>query len=236
MVHRVREHRIVLVDGHALLFLAERGRAVRQRDDVVALLVCRAHRRLHTAVRQEAAECDRRNSAAAQDEVEVRAREGVQPTLALDHDVAAVRCQVLDDLGAPRALAERFAVDDAFEDTVWLGCELVVVVGKGDRRMDDHRPERPRPLDGFLRVLEHLGGVHHRLHGVVEGATRRCEVVLILDEDDRCCRGIHRCRASFRLGKLWPVGNGGRRPQRSAPSKARLSACRRCSNTFGWVR
>src|SRR5580658_5085752 len=54
----MREHWVVLFDRQPLLFIADRGRAVGQRDDVITLLVAGAHRRLDAAVGQEPAEGD----------------------------------------------------------------------------------------------------------------------------------------------------------------------------------
>jgi hypothetical protein len=53
-------------------------------DHLVAVLVAAAHGRLHAAVGQEAAEDDRRDSLAAQDEIQIRARECVEPAEELD--------------------------------------------------------------------------------------------------------------------------------------------------------
>src|SRR5512139_3293467 len=124
----VGEHRVVLADR--VVVLLDRGRrdAVGQREDVEALLVRRAHRRLHAAVGEETAERDVADALAAQDEVEVGAREGVQAALALDDDVPLLGREVLDDRGAPGALDERVALDDAGEDAVRRGADLAVAL------------------------------------------------------------------------------------------------------------
>src|SRR5271166_3576127 len=106
--HRLREHRIVFLDGRALFFFAQRRGAILERDDVVAFLVAGAHRRLDAAVGEESAERDRRYTAAAQDEIEVRGGEPAQAAFAFDDNVARRRLQDVDDFRAPRSLAERF--------------------------------------------------------------------------------------------------------------------------------
>lgn len=127
MVHRVREHRIRLLGGHALLLLAQRRCAILQRDDVVALLVSGSHRRLDTAVRQKAAECDGVDAAAAKNEIEVGAGKPTKAALSFDNDVARLGLERIDDLGTPAALAKRLAVDDALEDAVRLLAETPIV-------------------------------------------------------------------------------------------------------------
>src|SRR5215211_1307374 len=86
--HHLGEHRIVELERVLVLLGGGRRDAVRERDHLVALLVAAAHRRLHAAVREEAAERDRRDAARAQDEVEVGRREGVEAALAFHDHVA----------------------------------------------------------------------------------------------------------------------------------------------------
>src|SRR6478752_6517183 len=118
------EHREVV--GERVVVLLGRGgcRAVGEGQHLVTALVARSHGRLDAAVGEKAAEDDRRDSLVAQDEIEIGAGEGVEAALALDHDVALLRRQLVHDGGAPAALHEALAVDDALEDPVVLGVEL----------------------------------------------------------------------------------------------------------------
>ena len=128
-----------------MLGLRGRRHAIGERHDVEALLVRAPHRRLDAAVGQEPTERDRLDALAPQDEVEVRAGERVETTLALDDDVVGLRRQVVDDVRSPRALDERLVVDDAGEDAVRVIGDLVVAVGEADRRVDHGGTRRPAP-------------------------------------------------------------------------------------------
>src|SRR5918999_5623595 len=182
--HHLGEHRVVELDRVLVLLGRRRRDAVRQRDDVVALLVARAHGRLDAAVRQEAAERDRRDAAAAQEEVEVGRGERVKAALALDHHVALLRRERVDDLGAPIALYERSGVYDTLEDAVGVEGKLAVARYVGDRRVDDRRPGGSRGLHQPARVLQHPGALHDVADRVVQGAALGGEVVLVLDQND----------------------------------------------------
>src|SRR5947207_12963045 len=59
VIHRAREHRVVLVGCEPLLFLAQRRGAVFQGNNVVAFFVPRAHGRLHAAIGEKSAKRDR---------------------------------------------------------------------------------------------------------------------------------------------------------------------------------
>ena len=61
--------------------------AVGESDDVESLLVGRAHRGLHAAVREEAPDGDGLDAVGLELVLEVRARERVQALLALHHDL-----------------------------------------------------------------------------------------------------------------------------------------------------
>jgi hypothetical protein len=150
-----------------VLLRGRRGDAVRERDHVVALLVAAPHRRLDAAVREEAAERDRRDSAGAEDEVEVGRRERVEAALPLGDDVALLRRERVDDLGAPLALDERARVDDALEDPVGLVGELAVARREGDRSVDYCGAGGPRRVDHAARVLEHPGLLHDATDSVM---------------------------------------------------------------------
>src|ERR1700733_9990840 len=106
MRHRLREHKIVLLDRSLLLFLADGRRAVLERDDVVALLVSGSHRRFDAAIGQESAERDGRNATAAQDEIKMGGSEAVEAPLAFDDNIARLRLQHVDDRRAPSSLTE----------------------------------------------------------------------------------------------------------------------------------
>src|SRR3984957_18233845 len=170
MRHRLREHRVVLLDRGLLLFLADGRRAVLERDDVIALLVPGPHGRLDAAIGEEAAKRDGRYAATAQNEIEIGGCEAIEAPLAFDDDIARLRLQHIDDRRAPSSLTERLAVDHALEDAVGSRAQLMVVVGKGDRRVDDRRAELARPFDRFDGVREHIGLVHHRLYRAMQRA------------------------------------------------------------------
>ena len=76
------------------------------------MLVTRSHRRLDAAVGEKASEDDRLDALAAENEVEVGTGEGVQAALALDHDVALLRRQLVDEGCSPAALDEALPIDD----------------------------------------------------------------------------------------------------------------------------
>ena len=67
----------------------------------------------------------------------------------------------------------------------------MIVVGERDGRVYDRGAQLPRPLHGLDRVGEHVGGVHHGLHGPVQRAALGSEIVLIFDENDRRRFRIH---------------------------------------------
>jgi hypothetical protein len=73
----------------------------------------------------------------------------------------------------------------------------VIILGEGDRGIDDRGAERPRLLHGFDRIGEHIGLVHDGLHRLVQCAAFGCEIVLILDENDRRRLGIHELLSRF---------------------------------------
>src|SRR5450756_166602 len=158
--------------------------AVAQGDDLVAVFVAAAHRRLDTTVGEETAEHDRLDSLAAQDEVKVGAGESVQPPLSLDEDVALFRSHLVGDRPAPAAFDESRTVDDTLEDPVGVCADLVVARGEGDRGMHDRCPGSPRRLDHPLGVREHVGLVHDGFYSAVERTAFGDEVVLVLDEYD----------------------------------------------------
>src|SRR5665647_2864809 len=189
--HRLGEHRVVVRDRVRVLLRANAGDAVGERDDLVPTLVRRPHRRLDAAVREEARQRHGLDALAAQDEVEVRARERVEAALALEDDVAVGRCQVADDLRAPAALDEGVRVDDPLEDPVRVARDLVVAGRELDRRVDDRRASGSGRRDERLGVREHVRGVHDGLHRAVEHAPFGGEVVLVLDEHDGGLCGIH---------------------------------------------
>jgi hypothetical protein len=167
-----------------VLFGGRRGEAVVECDDLVAVLIAGAHRRLDAAVGEETAQDDGRDALATQDEVEVRAGNGVQAALALDHDVTVDRRELVDDRRSPRPLDERLPVDDALQDAVGVRRDLVVALGEGDRCMHHGDTGRASSVRDLARVREHSGVVHDLRHAAVEGATLRGEVVLILDQHD----------------------------------------------------
>ena len=74
------------------------------------------------------------------------------PRLPSIDDVAVLRREVVDDGGAPGALDEGVAVDDALEDAVGVGADLVVALGERDRRVHDRDAGLPGRLDHLLRV------------------------------------------------------------------------------------
>src|ERR1700733_13741601 len=106
MRHRLREHRIVLLDRGLLLFLADGRRAVLERDDVIALFVSGAHCRFDAAIGQESAERNGRYATPPQNEIEVGGGEAVEAPLAFDDDIARLRLQHVDDRRAPSSLTE----------------------------------------------------------------------------------------------------------------------------------
>ena len=68
---RTRKHREVLRASEFLLFLGHRRGAVGQGDDVVALLIGSAHRRLDAAIGQEATQDNVGDAALTQDPIQV---------------------------------------------------------------------------------------------------------------------------------------------------------------------
>src|ERR1700731_4443851 len=78
----VSEQGQVLLEGVLLLLLAEGGGAVGEGDDVEAALVAGADGGFDAAVGEEAGDGDGLDAAAAQDEGEVGAGEGIQTALA----------------------------------------------------------------------------------------------------------------------------------------------------------
>ena len=159
-----------------------RGGAVGQRDDAVAVLVARSHRRLDAAVGEESGEDDRLDSLAAQNEIDVGAREGVEAALALDEDVALRRGEIVDDRGTPRALHEGVAVDDALEDSVRVPCQFAVARREGDGCVHDRHACGTGLVDECDGVGQHPRRVHDLGDGVVQNASVAGELVLVLDE------------------------------------------------------
>src|ERR1019366_5500001 len=134
----------------------------------VAILVASAHGRLDAAVGEEAAQDDRRDSLAAQDEVEIRAGEGVESALAFDDDIAFLGIEFLRYRRAPGALDGGVAVDDALEDAVGVRADLVVSLREHDWRMHDGHPSGPSGLGDTLSVREHARLLHDALDGSVQ--------------------------------------------------------------------
>ena len=106
----------------------------------------------------------------------------------LDDNVAGLRGRHVNDRRTPTVFHEGVAVDDALEDPVRVGGDLVVASGEvmgacmivapaASRR---HEPDR---------VVQHAGRVHHISDRSVEGASVG-EVVLVLDQDDSRGLGI----------------------------------------------
>jgi hypothetical protein len=191
VIHRPREHRVVLFARELLLRLAERRCAVLQRNDLVALLVSGSHGRLDAAVREESAECDRVDTAAAENKVEIRAGEAAQAALAFDNDIAGLRLEDVDDLRAPAALAERLAIDHALQNAIRLVAELAVAFDERDWRVHDRASGRARLFHRLDGVLQHVVLFHDALHGIVQRAALRREVVLVFNQDYRRSLGIH---------------------------------------------
>ena len=74
----------------------------------------------------------------------------------------------------------------------------MIVVGESDRLIDDRGAERPRLFHGLDRVRQHVGLIHDGLHGLMQRAAVRGEIVLIFNENDRRLFRIH--RASLPIG------------------------------------
>ena len=89
-----------------------------------------------------------------------------------------------------------FEVDHALEDAVRARAKLVIIFGEGDRGVDDRGAELARLLHGLDRIRQHVGRVHHRLHGLMERAALGGEIVLIFDEHERSRFRIHRLTPS----------------------------------------
>ena len=81
--HRRREHAERAFRGAPVALGGRRRAAIRERDRVETFFVSRAHRRLHAAVREEAAKHDRLDLLLHERGLEVRAREAVEEKRAL---------------------------------------------------------------------------------------------------------------------------------------------------------
>ncbi len=247
MGHRPGEHAEIVREGHLLRLAAQRGGAVLQRDDVEPAFIGAAHGRLHTAIGEEAAEHHRPDALAAQDEIEVGRGKRVQPALAFDQDIAGLRLQHVDDVGAPAALAKGLVVDDALQDAVGIAGQFAVAFGKGDRRMHDGDARLARSGDDRDRVAEHVVGLHDILDPVMKDALRRGKIVLVLDQDNRRGSWIHRktslcvlqhpADAANPSGCNIAAGNNGllrtRRPDRKGLAARRSREYRRVSLPLG---
>ena len=99
--------------------------------------------------------------------------------------------RIVDDLGAPAAFAERLAVDHALENAVGLAAELAVAFDERDGGVHDGAACLARLLHRLDGVLQHVVLFHNALHGIVERAALRREVVLVLNQDKRRSLGIH---------------------------------------------
>src|SRR6202165_2071950 len=107
----MRKHSESVGQRRVLRLLAQRRRAVLERDDLEPALVGAAHGRFDTHVGEKAGQRHGLDALAPQDEIEVGARKGVKPTLSFDDDVFGVRLQYLDDGCAPRSLAKSVVVE-----------------------------------------------------------------------------------------------------------------------------
>ena len=108
-------------------------------------------------------------------------------------------------------------------DGVWQRGSLLVrviarVLLERDRRVDDRDALIARLVGELGRALEHSGGGHRLLDGVVELAAFRREFVLVLDEEQRSLRGVDGAAALRLRGREDAVGgdDGVRGPERGA--------------------
>jgi hypothetical protein len=73
----------------------------------------------------------------------------------------------------------------AFEDSVSTRAEFRVSGGEADGYMHDADAGGTRFINQGDGVAQHAVRLHDGLDGIMEGAARGGEVVLVLDEDDR---------------------------------------------------
>ena len=117
MVHRPREHRVVLLHRQPLFFLTQGSRAILQRHHVVTLLVSRPHGGLDTAIRQEAAQSNVGDPATAQNEIQVGAGETAEAANEdADDENAVDEAQIKALLEAHSASAD--VPDEAIPDAI----------------------------------------------------------------------------------------------------------------------
>jgi len=110
VLHRARKHRIILLDGQALLFVTQGRRAVLKGDYIEAFFIAGSHGGLNTTIREKATQRNGSDPSTAEDKIQVRTGERIQPAFALNDNILRCWCQLLYNLRSPGALTERLAL------------------------------------------------------------------------------------------------------------------------------
>jgi hypothetical protein len=122
----------------------------------------------------------------SQDEIQVCRSETAQAQLPFQDQVTGLRLEFLNDLRCFAPLDEELAVFHSLKDTEWHMLHLAVVFGEGNGDVNDLDTLSPRFRHQVDGVGDGLVLFQDFLDSLVKAATRRCKLILKLDQDHDC--------------------------------------------------